>query len=202
MDIGLYQLKYPFRKLIGFLLPFFKEVNPNSISWSLVPIGLVTAIVYFFAPYHPTLYLLGAFLILTRMVVGTLDGLIAVKFDKSSAEGEMINRIAPEICDILLMVALVFSMPHYFGMGIVSLGMCWAVTFFGLIGIVAGKKIQSVGPVGQTDRIVALGVFSVMQYVAKMNGWSFDFIYLFFLWMIFGSLLTITLRIKRTFKSS
>lgn len=159
MDVGVYNLKYPFRKMIGFLIPFFREISPNRISWSLVPIGAVTAFLYFFAPSAPLLYLLGALFILVRMVVGTMDGLIAVKFQKSSPMGEMINRIAPEVCDILLMLGVVFSAPEYLKIGAIALAMCWAVTFFGLIGLTAGKKIQSVGPVGQTDRVVALGIW-------------------------------------------
>ncbi len=200
MEIGLYHLKYPFRKMIGFLLPLFSEVNPNKISWSLVPIGAITAVAYIFAPKMPILYLVGALLILTRMVVGTLDGLIAVKFNKSSPKGEMINRITPEICDILLMIALVYATPTHFILGITALGMCWAVTFFGLIGIVAGKKIQSVGPVGQTDRIVALGIFSILQFLSLTNHWGHNFITFFFIWVVVGSLLTIALRINRNFR--
>jgi hypothetical protein len=115
-------------------------------------------------------------------------------------KGEIINRIAPEICDIFLMVALSYSAPAYIYVGIPAIGMCWAVTFFGLIGIVAGRKIQSVGPVGQTDRIAALAAFSILQYLSCTYHWDFDFIYLFMWWVIAGSLLTLGLRIYRTFK--
>lgn len=200
MDIGLYNLKYPFRKMIGFLLPLCTNINPNWVSWSLIPIGLLTAVIYFFAPRAEILYIVGALMILLRMVVGTLDGLIAVKFEKSTVNGEIINRIAPEICDIFLMIALSYSAPAYIHMGIPAIGLCWAVTFFGLIGIVAGRKIQSVGPVGQTDRIAALAAFSVLQYLSCTYHWGFDFIYLFMWWVIAGSLLTLGLRIYRTFK--
>jgi len=193
MDLGLYNLKYPFRKMIGFLLPIFRNVDPNTVSWSLIPIGLLTAFAYYFG-----FYLVGAVLILLRMIVGTLDGLMAEKFNKSSAEGEMINRIAPEVADILLMFGVVFSQPNLLGIGIFALGMCWAVTFFGLIGIVAGRKIQSVGPVGQTDRVVALAIFSVLQ----LTEWNFDFMYLFLWWVFLGSLVTVSLRAYRNLKKS
>ncbi len=200
MDIGLYNLKYPFRKMIGFLLPFFRNTHPNWVSLSLIPIGLFTAFIYFFAPQAPILYTIGALMILFRMVVGTLDGLIAVKFEKSTPSGEIINRIAPEICDIFLMIALSYSAPAYTYLGISAMGMCWAVTFFGLVGIVAGRKIQSVGPVGQTDRIAALSLCSVLQYFSSTYHWGFDFIYLFLWWVIVGSLITVGLRIWRTFR--
>ncbi len=201
MDIGLYNLKYPFRKMIYFLLPLFTNINPNLVSWSLVPIGFVTGVVYFFAPSATIFYIVGALLILLRMVVGTLDGLIAVEFKKSSINGEINNRIAPEICDLFLMVALSYSSLAYINLGIAAIALCWAVTFFGLIGSVAGRKTQSVGPVGQTDRIAALALFSLLQYFSSAFHWNIDFIYLFMWWVIVGSLITIGLRISRTFKS-
>jgi phosphatidylglycerophosphate synthase len=202
MDIGLYNLKYPFRKMISFLLPLFTHINPNLVSWSLVPIGLITAGIYFFAPGSAALYIIGTLLILLRMIVGTLDGLIAIEFKKSTPNGEIINRIAPEVCDIFLMIALCFSSSSYLSIGIPAMGMCWAVTFFGLIGSVVGRKTQSVGPVGQTDRIAALAAFSMLQYLSSTYQWGFDFINLFFWWVIAGSFITIGLRIARTFKTA
>ncbi len=202
MNVGLYNLKYPFRNLISFLLPLFKNVSPNIISWSLVPVGVLTALTYYFAPQMPILYLVGAGMILLRMIIGTLDGLIAVTFNKKSDNGEIINRIAPEVSDIALMIALAFSAPAYATLGIPAIGLCWAVTFFGLIGLVGGRKTLSVGPVGQTDRIAALGVFSLLQYLNSIYQWNFDFIYLFLWWVVIGSVITLALRIRLTFKSA
>lgn len=47
MEIGLYQAKYPFRKLLAFLLQRLKPIPPNYISCLLFPIGLITAWVYY-----------------------------------------------------------------------------------------------------------------------------------------------------------
>ncbi|NGX52867.1 MAG: Inner membrane protein YnbA [Candidatus Anoxychlamydiales bacterium] len=200
MKIGLYHLKYSFRKVIFFLLPFFKKVDPNVVSWSLIPLGIITAITYFFAPHIHWLYLLACGLIFLRMVIGTLDGLMAAEFQKSTAKGEMANRIAPEIADMCLILGIAFSSFYYSTLGLVAITMCWAVTFFGLIGLVANRKIQSVGPVGQTDRIVALIVFSICQYLSLYWAWNFDFIMAFFLWVIIGSVITCALRIYSLFK--
>lgn len=201
MNIGLYNLKYPLRKLLGFLLPLCRNVSPNAVSYSLIPLGVITAANYFFAPKTPFLYLLGALFICIRMVIGTLDGLMAVTFNKGSAKGEIINRVTPEICDILLITGLVYSSPTYTKFGIIILAICWAVTFFGLVGIVGGKKIQSVGPVGQTDRIAALALCSVLQYFNVRLNWNIDFIYLFFIWVVIGSGITLWLRASRILKT-
>ncbi|MDX8431126.1 MAG: CDP-alcohol phosphatidyltransferase family protein [Candidatus Algichlamydia australiensis] len=180
-------------------MPIFKNIHPDVVSYSLIPIGILTAILFFYAPSTPFFYLIGALFILLRMIVGTLDGLIAVTFNKSSPKGEMINRIAPEVCDMLLITAIVYSSPNYLILGSAVLAACWAVTFFGLIGIVAEKKIQSVGPAGQTDRIVALAVFSLFHYFQKFFSFHIDFIYLFLIWVLVGSALTLYFRISRNF---
>lgn len=200
MQIGLYHLKYPFRKAILFLLPLLRHVHPNTVSWSLVPLGIITATVYLLAPQTPWLYLLGSALIFLRMIIGTLDGLMAVEFQKSTPKGEMINRIAPEIADMCLMIGIILSSSHYATVGLIAVTMCWSVTFFGLIGLVANKKIQSIGPLGQTDRIVALIGFSIFQYFALHWHWAFDFLYAFLLWVIIGSVITCALRLYYHFK--
>ena len=47
------------------------------------------------------------------MVLATLDGMLAVAFDKSSPTGELVNRIAPEIADIATLVGLVTATSAY-----------------------------------------------------------------------------------------
>ena len=198
MDIGLYNFKYPFRKFINGLLPFFKDSDPNWISFWLIPIGIVTAVDYFYASAFPFAYILGIILIFIRMVVGTMDGLVAVTYHKESPKGEMINRITPEIADVLLMLGIIFSKPDYYFVGILALAVCWTTSFAGLIGITANQKIQSVGPVGQTDRIAALILFSLLQYINLYLGYNIDFIWIFLWWCVFGGILTIAIRLYRS----
>jgi phosphatidylglycerophosphate synthase len=190
-------LKYPFRKMIQGLLPYFKHANPNWVSFWLIPIGVVTALTYAFAPSFPIAYWLGIALIILRMVIGTMDGLIAVTYHKETARGEMINRITPEIADILLMLGIIFSNSDYYFVGVLALAACWATTFSGLIGVVANRKIQSVGPVGQTDRIAALILFSLLQYFSLVFGFGIDFIWLFLWWCVIGGFATAALRLYR-----
>ncbi|HVV67613.1 MAG TPA: hypothetical protein VHE99_01045 [Gammaproteobacteria bacterium] len=200
MDIGIYNAKYPFRKLIQFLLPYFKNTDPNTVSYALVPLGLLTALIYFFAPKCDWLYLLGIVLIFLRMIVGTLDGLIAETFHKQSPKGEVNNRLTPECADILLMLAIALSLPASLPLGLFALGISWGISYTGIIGAVAGLKPQSVGPVGQTDRIASLILLSLLQFFSLHYAWNFNFIILFLWWVIIGGLITIGLRIYRLFK--
>lgn len=201
MEIGLYNAKYPFRKLFNFLLPYLKDTDPNWVSLCLIPIGLITALVYYFTANSPLLLILGIVLILLRMIVGTLDGMVAEHFNKQSATGTILNRLAPEFADIVLMLAIVLSNRSYYLLGFFVLTVCWGVSYCGLIGLVSNKPIQSVGPAGQTDRVVALILFSVLQILGIQLGWSVDFIYWFLWWVVIGGLITILIRLYRVFQN-
>ena len=197
MDIGLYNLKYPFRKTISWLLPLVRNISPNAISWSLLPVGVATALCYYQGPEHPELYLVGAGLIFLRMIISTLDGLVAVTFQKCSPEGEIVNRIAPELCDAMLMIAIILAQRKHFEIGMLALVVCWLTSFAGLVGCAGGKKIQSVGPVGQTDRITALLILSLITPFADAFSTPFDILYWFLWWCVVGGIATIFIRFYR-----
>lgn len=202
-NIGLYNLKYPARKLIEWTLPFVRNVNPNTVSWLMLPVGFGVALCsYFGGNGYPTLFLWAPFLIVLRMFLGTLDGLMAVRFNKESPKGEIINRLSPELCDVMYLVALTIAQPEWLLLGVFSLAIAWLTTFAGLVGVLVKKPIQSVGPVGQTDRLAAFIGFSFLQYFSVTMNWQIDFIGVFLWWCIAGGLLTISFRLWRTLKTN
>lgn len=198
MDIGLYNMKYPIRKLISGVLPLMKNVNPNTVSWAMIPVGVGIAACYYFAAQgQSVLYLVAIALTFLRMYLGTLDGLMAEHYRKGTPQGEMINRLTPELCDVMYLVAITLSCFSHIFLGIVVMAVAWLTTFAGLIGLTAQKKIQSVGPVGQTDRLAALLIFTLLAYFSDKFQWGIDFIRIFLVWAIVGGILTIILRLKR-----
>src|SRR5207247_2048581 len=76
MDLGLYNAKYALRRRMEGALPAFRNVSPNAISWSLVPLGALMAFTLYEAVVTGSawLFLAVALLGLARMFVGTLDG--------------------------------------------------------------------------------------------------------------------------------
>jgi CDP-diacylglycerol---glycerol-3-phosphate 3-phosphatidyltransferase len=203
MDIGLYTMKYPARKLIAGVLPWFRSVNPNTVSLLLLPVGVATAITYYLgAAGAPWLYLVGIGLIFLRMFLGILDGLIAVHYHKATPQGEMINCIAPELCDAFYLVALTVARPAWVLPGIGALTLAWLTSFAGTLGTIVGKPIQSAGPAGQTDRLAALMAFSLLAFFSANLGWGIDFIAPFLYWTIIGGGITVCLRLLRYFKAA
>lgn len=197
MEIGLYRAKYPARKLIQGVLPLVRNVEPNTVSWAMLPIGAATAVALWSASGSPWLYGVVILLIVTRMFLGTLDGLMAVTMEKSSPWGEVVNRLAPELCDLMLLGAIVLRRPDWFGLGVLTLLMGWLTTFVGILGATAGRQTQSVGPVGQTDRLAALIVFLLAQAVCDLNLWHVDVMPAFLMWLSLGGLFTVALRLRR-----
>jgi len=202
MELGLYKLKYPARKLIGGVLPLLGNVDPNHISWAMLPVGVAIAATYYFAFGHPWLYLAGIGLVFLRMFLGTLDGLVAVHFEKGTPKGELVNRIAPELCDAMYLTALALARPEWLIPGIFALTMAWLTTFAGLLGTTIGRPTQSIGPAGQTDRLAALQVLSLAAFLGARFGWSLDFMRIFLFWVILGGTLTVALRLRRALGSA
>ncbi len=202
MDIGLYNAKYGFRKMISWVLPFVRNISPNVVSWSVVPVGAATATVYYFAAASgPSwLYLVGIALIFLRMFLGTLDGFMATEFGKATRRGAAVNRVAPELADVMYMVALPLASPSLYLAGIGALAMAWLVMFSGMLGAVYGDVSQSVGPVGQVDRLAALMLFSLLAFLGSIFGWRISFMWWFLAWVIVGSIPTVALRLTRALR--
>lgn len=204
MDVGLYMLKMPFRKLLGFLIPLFRNTDPNLISWALLPVGAFMAWVYVqaFQTGEPWWLLLAVVLGFVRMIVATLDGLVAVSFHKSSALGDLINRVTPEVCDLVLLPTLLWATGTGSLLGFVVLTFAWATPFFSLMGAPSGCPVQSVGPVGQTDRLAALMLFSFLEFFSQKFQWNISFLTVFFYWLILGGVITLGLRFYRNVKAA
>ena len=203
MDLGLYNLKYPARKLIEGVLPQLADTDPNHISYALIPVGVLIAATYLVgAQGFPWLYLLGILLVFVRMFLGTLDGLVATHYGKSSRRGEIMNRLAPELCDVLYLLALALARPEWQLPGLLAVALAWLITFTGLVGATAGLPTQSVGPAGQTDRIALLQVMSLLAFLSDTLGWKVDFMGGFLWWVAIGGTLTVVLRLKRNLKAA
>jgi len=110
--------------------------------------------------------------IVARMVINTLDGLVAEEFNKTSKLGAYLNRLPGEFTDSVIVLGLwsIGEFPWTLAL-VVLVG--W-VQVFGLLGLVSGSTIQSVGPCGQTDRLAILAIASlVAAFVNPVQVWHY-----------------------------
>jgi phosphatidylglycerophosphate synthase len=200
MNLGLYQMKYPFRRMIGGLLRLACRTRPDTISWSCLPIGAATAVVYYFSARAPLLYGLGIALIILRMIVTTLDGLLAESTGQSCPHGELVNRIPAKISDVLLLVAVAAAAQMPAALVAMAVGACWLASYASLMGPLAGVPGHSTGPAGQTDRLAATliasawGLAGTMGVPAELGGLSP--LQWLLVWFAAGGVLTFLLRIR------
>jgi phosphatidylglycerophosphate synthase len=203
MNLGLYNLKYPARRLIAGLLPRFSDTDPNHISWAMLPVGAAVAVCYSMgARGRPWLYLLAIMLLFVRMFLGTLDGLVATEYGRSSRSGEIVNRLAPELCDAAYLLALALARPSWLLPGTLALAAAWLTTFSGLVGATAGLPTQSIGPAGQTDRLAALQLASLLAFFGEAGGRHFDPLGLFLWWVAIGGGITVVLRLAKQLRAA
>jgi phosphatidylglycerophosphate synthase len=203
MDLGLYNLKYPARRLLEGLLPRFSGTDPNRISLAMLPVGAAIATCYFVGAHgRAWLYLVAVLLTFARMFLGTLDGLVATRFGRSTPAGEILNRLAPELCDAAYTLALALARPEWRLPGVLALGAAWLISFAGLVGAAAGLPTQSVGPAGQTDRLALLQLLTALAWGSETFGWGIDFLGGFLWWVAVGGTLTVVLRIGRHLRAA
>jgi CDP-diacylglycerol--glycerol-3-phosphate 3-phosphatidyltransferase len=186
-DLGLYQSKYQLRAVLR-KIPGIQHLSPNALSLFAILPGLMAAYCLFQG------FWIGAMLaIMGRMIINTLDGLIAEEYNKTSHLGAYLNRLPGEFTDIIILFGLA---PHIHALSLVVLLMLtgW-VQIFGLLGLAAGGPTQSVGPCGQTDRLAILIVGCLIASF-HVCVWP-DLTSL----MSLGCILTLILRIHRSIKA-
>jgi CDP-diacylglycerol--glycerol-3-phosphate 3-phosphatidyltransferase len=183
-DLGLYQAKYMLRRILrGF--PGISALNPNALSLLAIVPGLLAAWCLYQGAW------LGAMLcIMARMIVNTLDGLVAEEFNKTSNLGGYLNRLPGEFTDILIVLGLWSFSPFPWNLVLVILS-GW-VQMMGILGLAAGGTTQSVGPCGQTDRLAIILVGCVFS-IAGISVWP-----VMVKILCFGCGLTLVLRIFRS----
>ena len=183
-DLGLYQGKYALRRVLD-RIPGIARLQPNAVSLaSLAPSAI--AAVSLAQGWWP----LVAAGIVGRMVLSTLDGLIAEKYGKKTRVGAYLNRVPAELGDVMILLALWWRADPAWVVLVVA--GAWMVNVFGVLGVVAGGSTQSVGPAGQTDRLAILLVASLAALVVDI-AWT-----IVCQLLVAAEALTVLLRVRRS----
>lgn len=184
------------------LLPKFKETDPSKISLGLMLYGALTAIIFFFATYFPWLYFLAIIAIFIRLYFEKLDEQVALAYDKQTVKAKLLDLISPEVADILLMIGILLADFDYMGIGIIAMGVCWAMILFDLAGLLADHEIKRKGPLQEPYRVFTLMAACFLQFFSQLFHWPIDFIYFFLVWVSIGGIVTIVLKWRHLFKET
>ncbi len=168
--MGVYGLKPAFRKLLRPTMAFAKRFEPNTISMVGVLFAVAAAAALYFAPGRLWLYLVVPVLLFLRIACNALDGMVAVERKMASGYGELVNEWSDRINDVVIFTGLAVS-------GAANLMLCFGilaaihlVTTLGIIPRAAGGRRRYDGPFGKADRMVALGIVSILAYLLPATG--------------------------------
>jgi archaetidylinositol phosphate synthase len=174
--MGLYVLKYPYRRLLLPLGRFMAGVDPDILSYAAVAVGIATGAAYGLAGSAPGLLLAAVGLILIRMTLNTLDGVIAVGQGKTALSGEVVNALPDRYSDIFLLAGIAVSPFCRPWLGLLGTASTLLVSYTGMLGKALGVEWQHHGPLGKVERLILVMVFSLLQYAAVRSGspaWGF-----------------------------
>lgn len=163
--MGLYTLKFPFRKVLEPLAVSLKGVDPDAISYAAVAVALCTGISIYFSGRYPVLLLAAIVLTFLRMTLNTLDGVIAITIGKSSLQGEIVNALPDRYSDIFVMLGIAFSPYCNIYVGAVAAVSVLLVSYTGMLGKAIGVNWQHEGPLGKVERLILIMIACLTQYV-------------------------------------
>ena len=185
-DASVYEGKRVIRRALA-LVPGLERVQPNVVTVAIL-IPAVLAGVGLWQGW----WILAAIGAAGRMVLATLDGYVAERFERRTPLGAYLNRIVTEIADAIVLLGLLGQADALWVA--LAVGSAWIVNVAGVLGPVAGGSIQWTGPAGQADRLALLLGASLVAIV-----WPIDWTILCGL-LVLLSVVTAARRVSRSIR--
>ncbi|AZO08507.1 MULTISPECIES: CDP-alcohol phosphatidyltransferase family protein [unclassified Mesorhizobium] len=137
-------------------------VTANGITLLAALLSISAGAIIAAFPGWGALLFLIPIVLFVRMALNAIDGMLAREHGQASTLGMYLN----EICDVASDLALILPFAAFgqFGAGAV---VAFAITamlteFAGVLGIAAGIGRNYAGPLGKSDRALALGIVAVL----------------------------------------
>lgn len=158
----LYDLKPRFQSLLRPLANGLAKGGITANHVTLAAIALSIAVgALLAATADARLFWLLPFTLLVRMGLNAIDGMIAREHNQVSKLGMFLNEIGDVVSDAALILPFAFV---GFGLwGVVGFAFAAALSeFAGVLAIAAGAQRRYDGPMGKSDRALALAVIAVI----------------------------------------
>lgn len=164
--MGLYILKYPYRRILLPLAKKLKWMNPDYLGYLATLIALATMFCYIYANQRPYLLIISIFLTLMRMTLNTIDGVIAIERGNLQLKGEIVNALPDRYSDIFILMGIALSDFCSTELGLFGLASVFIVSYTGMLGKAIGVNWQHQGPLGKVERLILIMIFSLLQYLS------------------------------------
>ena len=183
-DASVYEGKRVIRRALA-LIPGLDRLDPNVVTVAI----LIPAVVAGVSLWQGW-WILAAIGAAGRMVLATLDGYIAERFERRTPLGAYLNRIVTEVADAIVLLGLLGQADALWVT--LAIAAAWIVNVAGVLGPVAGGSIQWTGPAGQADRLAIVLGASLVAIV-----WPIDWTILCGLLVVL-SVITAARRVSRS----
>ncbi|OPX17681.1 hypothetical protein BXT86_05170 [candidate division WOR-3 bacterium 4484_100] len=168
-SFALHTLKYPYRIFLNSVADRIIWIHPDVISFAAFFISLLIGYLYFRAGDYPILLLINIFLIFLRMTLNTLDGLIALKINRKSMVGEMVNALPDRYADLFIIIGIALSRLCDLSIGMFASLTVLLVSYTGMLGKAIGVSWQQHGPLDKVVRLFLIILASLIQFILSIT---------------------------------
>jgi CDP-diacylglycerol--glycerol-3-phosphate 3-phosphatidyltransferase len=161
----LYNLKPAFqtqlRPLVGKLAS--AGVTANQVTVAAAGLSIMTGMALAgFGPASPWLFWLLAPVLLVRMALNAIDGMLAREHGQASRLGSFLNELGDVVSDLALTLPFALVAP-FTTAGVVAFALAAIIAeFAGVLGIGLGAGRRYDGPLGKSDRALAIGLLGAL----------------------------------------
>lgn len=175
--MALHELKYSYRKVLDSFGEKVKFIHPDIFSYIALLVAFATGMLYYRSGETPIFLIFNILLILLRMTLNTLDGLIALKIERTSRKGKIVNALPDRYADMFYLIGISFSSLCNIKIGIIATVTVLLISYSGILGKALGVSWQQQGPLDKVDRLVIVMVFSLIQFILIKTkpGWIENF---------------------------
>jgi len=160
----LYDIKPAFQALLRPLTSRLASagVTANQITIAAMLLSVAAGILLAVYPDDRAVFWMLPAVLFIRMALNAIDGMLAREFGQASTLGMYLNELSDVVSDLALILPFAFVSP-FAPAGVVAFAIAAVIVeFAGVLGIPAGIGRNYAGPLGKSDRALALGVVAVL----------------------------------------
>ncbi len=161
--ISVYDLKPAFQNLLRPLCNGFKHIGmtPNHVTVVAVVLSIVMgSFIYLFSESSWPLFVLPAFLFI-RMALNAIDGMMAREYEMTTNMGTILNEIGDVVSDTVIYLPLAL-IPSVSALPVILFVVLSIISeMAGVVAVQIGGVRRYDGPMGKSDRALAIGLLSL-----------------------------------------
>jgi len=186
------------------------KVKPNSITWAAFAFGAMAGLSFAFVGTDMAWPLLVAVLmIILNGILDIADGWVARETGSMSRQGDFLDHAVDRGADMLIMVGIAISPLCNTTIGLLAAISVLLVSYMGTQAQAVGAKRDYGGILGRADRMLLLGVGSVVQYILlttglalpSITGMPYYFMDYIMIWFLIAGIITAVFRGQSTWRT-